>query len=262
MEKTLTMKKSTAFVGTLALLFFLASFAGAQTAEVKEKPPMYTYVSLWAFPRAQWAAAEKSSAGDLAILQKALAGGTLMGYGSDVNLVHGPDGFTHDDWWASSSMAGLMNVLDQFYKSGTATSPVMASSTKHADLILVSRFYNWKPGNYTGGYSHGSAYKLKKDAPDDAVETLSKNLVVPLLEKLLANGTIVEYDIDREAIHTESPDMFWIFYMTATADGLDKVNAAVRETLKANPLSGPAFGSMTEDVGHRDYLSRTNATFK
>jgi hypothetical protein len=36
----------------------------------------------------------------------------------------------------------------------------------------------------------------------NAVETLSKNVAVPLLEKLLADPTIHEYEIDTQAIHT------------------------------------------------------------
>lgn len=111
-------------------------------------------------------------------------------------------------------------------------------------------------------YSHGASYKLKPDAPHDALETLSKNLVVPLMEKLLAEGAIHEYEIDTEAIHTEAPSSFWIFYIAANAEGLDKVNAGLSATLKASPLSGPAFASMMDSSAHRDYLVHTNATYK
>jgi hypothetical protein len=103
---------------------------------------------------------------------------------------------------------------------------------------------------------------LKPDAPDDALETLSKNLVVPLLEKQLAAGTIAEYEIDEEAIHTDAPGAFLIVYLATNAEGLDKVQAAVAEALKSNPLGGSAFGSMTDMSGHRDELVRTNATYK
>jgi hypothetical protein len=249
-------------VCALALAAVSAAPASAQMSEAKEKPPMYSYVSLWNIPRAQWAEMEKANAADQKILEKAIASGTIVGYGNDVNLVHRSDGFTHDDWWSAMSMAGLLNVLDQFYKSGTPTSPVLASATKHADAIYVSRFYNWHSGSWKDAYTHGGSYKLKPDAPDDAVETLSKNLLVPFFEKLLADGTIHEYEIDTEAIHTEAPGTFWIFYIATNAEGLDKVNAALRETLKANPLGGPAFGSMVDFTPHRDDLVRTNATYK
>jgi hypothetical protein len=223
---------------------------------------MYSYVSFWTIPRAQWSELEKSRAADLAILDKALASGAIVGYGDDTNLVHQSEGPTHDDWWSAMSMAGLLNVLDQFYKSGSSASPVLASSTKHSDAIFVSRFYNWHAGAWKDAYTHGSSYKLKPDAPDDSVEKLSKSLFVPLLEKLLANGTILEYEVDTEAVHTEAPGTFWIFYLTPTADGIDKFNAAVREAMKANPLGGPAFDSMVDFVPHRDYVARTSATYK
>ncbi|HVP53087.1 MAG TPA: hypothetical protein VMT05_13300 [Terriglobales bacterium] len=236
--------------------------ARAQMSEVKEKPPMYSYVSFWNIPRAQWAEMAKANAADQPILDKAIANGTIVAYGNDVNLVHQADGDTHDDWWSAMSMAGLLNVLDQFYKSGSSATPVLASATKHWDSIFVSRYYNWHSGSWKGIYTHGSYYKLKADAPDNAVETLSKNLLVPFFEKLLADGTIHEYEVDTEAIHTEAPGAFWVFYLAANAEGLDKVNAALRERMKANPLGGPAFGSMVDFAAHRDYLARTNATYK
>jgi hypothetical protein len=246
----------------LAMAAVWAAPGYAQTTEVKEKPPMYSYVGNWNIPRAQWADMEKSNASELKVLEKALASSTLVGYGNDMNLIHRPDGSTHDQWWSALAMAGLLNVLEQFYQSGSATSPVLASATKHWDSIYVSRYYNWHSGTWKDAYTHGASYKLKADAPDDAVETLSKNLIVPLLEKMLADGTIHEYEVDTEAIHTEAPGTFWIFYIAANAEGLDKVNAALRETMKSNPLRGPAFNSMVDFSAHRDELARTTATYK
>ena len=233
-----------------------------QGSQVKEKPRMYSYVGFWSIPRAQWAEMEKSEVSDQQVLQKAMSDGTIVGYGNDVNLVHQPDGPTHDDWWSAMSMAGLLNVLEQFYKSGSTTSPALESATKHWDGIYVSRYYNWHPGTYKDAYTHGSYYRLKPDAPDDAIDVLSKNVFVPLLEKQLAAGTIHEYEIDTEAIHNETPGSFWIFYLAANGDALDKVNAAVREAFQSNPLQGPAFDSMVDFKEHRDYLVRTNATYK
>jgi len=222
---------------------------------------MYSYVANFAIPRAQWEEMEKVSAADQKILDRAIAGGTLVAYGNDVNLVHQPDAETHDDWWSSMSMAGLLNVLEQFYQSGTS-SPALASATKHWDEIYVTRYYNWHPGSYKNVYTRVAEYNLKKDAPDDAVEMLSEHLFVPLLEKLLADGAIHEYEIDTEAIHTEDPGTFVVVIVAANGEGLDKFNAAVAELHKSHPLAGPAIGSMVDFSKHRDYLYRTNATFK
>jgi hypothetical protein len=255
-------KISLAFV---ILTFFLGMSTAAvlgQTTEVKEKPPLYTYVGDWNIPRAQWADMEKANASDKPVLDKAMANGTIVAYGDDVNLVHQPDGATHDEWWSSMSLAGVLNMLDQFYKSGLTTTSVLGSATKHWDNIFVSRFYNWHSGSWKDAYTHESSYKLKADAPDDAIEKISKNLVAPLLEKMLADGAIHEYEIDTLAVHSEAPGTFWIVYIAANAEALDKVNAAVLEALKSNPLGGVAFGSMTESSAHRDELARTNATYK
>jgi hypothetical protein len=259
--KNMNMKVWGVFAGLCALAMTVTP-ARAQMSEVKEKPPMYSYVSFWNIPRAQWAEMAKADAADQKILDKAIASGTIVGYGNDVNLVHQPEGSTHDDWWSAMSMAGLLSVLDQFYKSGSTSSPVLASATKHSDSIFVSRHYNWHSGSWKDLYTHGASYKLKPNSPDEAVETLSKHMIVPLMEKLLADGTIHEYEVDTEAIHTQAPGTFWIFYLATNAEGLDKVNAALREAFKSNPLHGPAFDSMVDFTDHRDYLARTSATYK
>jgi len=250
-----------AVVCTLALMAAWAVPAQAQD-EAKEKPPMYSYVSNWNLPRAQWAEMEKADAADQKILEKAIADGTIVGYGNDVNMVHQPDGSTHDSWWSAMSMGGILNVLDKFYKSGTPTSPVLGSATKHWDSIYVSRHYNWKAGSYKGSYTRAASYKLKPDAPPQAIDTLAKNLFEPLMEKLLADGTIVEYEIDTEAIHTEDPATFWVFFIATHADGLDKFNTALREAGKASPMNGPAFTSMVDFSAHRDILVSSVATYK
>jgi hypothetical protein len=250
-------------VVALAALGAVAAPARAQMAEVKEKPRLYTYVSNWVFPRARWGDVDKDNAGSTQkILAPALADGTIVGFGDDETLVHTVDGGTHDNWWQATSMAGLMKVLDAFYKSGSTSNGLILSATKHWDDVYVSRFYNWHAGSWKGAYGHGSSYKLKPDAPNDAVETLSKSLFVPLLEKLLADGAIVEYEIDEQTIHTESPDRFVIYYLAPNAEGLDKVNAAVGEAVRTNALAGPAFGAMVDFTPHRDELVRASATYK
>jgi len=246
----------------LALSAVWATRASAQTSEVKEKPRMYSYVAFWALPRAQWANEAKLEMDDRKILDKSLADGKLIGYGDDTVLVHQPDGATHDDWFSSMSLAGLLDVLDQFYKSPDITSPVEASATKHWDSILVTRFYNWHAGSWKDAYTYVASYKFKPDAPEDGLETLCKGAIVPIMEKLLADGTILEYEVDTEAIHTDAPGTFYIAYLAPNAESLDKVGAAIRESFKSNPLHGPAFDSMLDYSSHRDYLVRTNATYK
>jgi hypothetical protein len=254
--------KAFAVLCALGVSAVWAGPAAAQMSEVKAKPELYTYIAAWNIPRAQWADMQKGIASDQKILDKAMADGTIVGFGNDVTLVHQSDGSTHDDWWSAMSMAGVLNLLDQLEKSGNSVSPVLSSATDHADNIYVSRYYNWHPGTWKDGYTSAAFYTLKPDAPSDAVDTLSKNMIVPLLEKMLADGTLHEYEIDEQAIHTSAPGTFLIVYLAASADGLDKVNAAIREAIKSKPLDGSAFESMVNIAAHHDELVRTNATYK
>jgi hypothetical protein len=252
------------FTGLCGLAVFALSAvpSGAQATDVKEKPPMYSYVSNWQFPRERWGDVGKINAADNTIFQAALADGTLVGYGNDANMVHTPDGESHDTWWSSTSLAGLLKVLDKLRALDNADSPISLSPTKHWDLVLVSHYYNWKPGPYTGAYINVMMYQLKADAPDDAVSTLSKNVVVPLMEKLLADGTILEYEVDTEAIHTDAPGLVAIVYDTPQPEGVDTVRAAIRDSQKNNPLIGPSFDSWIDYSQHRDELLKGNGAYK
>lgn len=252
------------FIGlsALALSGLCIVPASAQNSQVKEKPPLYTYVSNWQIPRAHWADMAKGEDATKPILDKALSDGTIVGYGSDENLVHRPDGYTHDDWWSSMSMAGLLKVLNQFYTSGNSDTPALQTATKHEDAVLVSRYYNWHSGSYQNAELQVALYRLKAGAPDDAVDMLSKTLVVPLMEKLLSDGTVVEYEIDTEAVHTDAPGVFDIVWIAANPEAVDKVNAALRSDMAAQPLGGPAFLSVIDYSKHRDELWRGTGVYK
>ena len=259
------MSKGRRFIsmGLFGLMMLVLSVSGvsAHAQDVKPKPPMYTYVANWQVARANWADMEKVNAPVNEALQKSLADGTLVGYGTDINLVHELKSETHDVWWSSMSLAGIVKVLEQARGAADAGSAVL-NGAKHWDEVFVSRFYNWKPGSFKNAYTHVASYKLKDDAPYDAMETLSEHMIAPMLDKLVADGTVLEYEIDTMAIHTEAPGTFDIVYITAKPEGLDTVLAALRDTLKAQPLSGQAFGSMVVDAGHRDELMKTDGTYK
>ena len=220
----------------LAMSAVWAGPAVAQTSEVKAKPPLYSYVASWNIPRAQWADVAKANATDQKLLDKAIADGTIVGYGDDVTLVHQADGTTHDDWWSAMSLAGVLNVLDQLEKSGNATSPSLCWQC-HESLRITftsAAITTGMPDRAKDGYTYAASYHLKPDAPDDAVETLSKNLIVPLLEKLFADGTLHEYEVDTQADpHRSARHVCDCLPMRRTRTGLDKVNAALRK------LSGP-----------------------
>lgn len=253
----------TVFAGLcgLATLALSAIPAFAQMQEVKPKPPMYSYVANWQVPRANWPDMDKAATPVNAILQKALDNGTIVGYGADTNLVHTADGPTHDNWWSSMSMAGLVKVLE---KARAATDPnsTALDSAKHWDHVWVSRYYNWKPGSQKGVYTYEADYKLKESASDDSLDNLCQHFIVPVLEKLLADGNLIEYEIDTMAVHTDAPGEFAVVMITPTPEGLDTIRAAILAADKDHPLAIQTFDAVTDSSGHRDDLAKTDATYK
>jgi hypothetical protein len=139
---------------------------------------------------------------------------------------------------------------------------VLQSATKHYDIVLQSRYYGWHPGSYSGGFVSVAEYKLKENTLDDALESISGEIVAPLLEKLLADNSIVEYEIDTMAVHTTAPGSFWIVTVVNDPADLDKVDDAIRATIKAHPIQGAAFDSMIDSSAHRDEMGLGNGTFK
>ncbi|MFO1428075.1 MAG: hypothetical protein U1F11_14105 [Steroidobacteraceae bacterium] len=225
-------------------------------AKDKEKPPLYTFVASWTLPRAQWADMVQAAAAAAKVGDQALAAGTITTFGSDTRLVHLPDTDTHDVWWSAHSLAGVLNALDEMFKSGVAMSPTLAAATAHSDVIFVSHHYNWKPGTLKNAYTHGAFYQFKNDAANDSLDVIAQSFIEPMFDKLVADGTLQGYEIDEEAIHTQNPDGFWLFYISPTAAGQGE-RSARRRCIKANPLVGPAFNRMADSSLHRDSLFRT-----
>ena len=155
-----------------------------------------------------------------------------------------------------------MKALSAVSATDMPNSAAMTSASKHWDEVLESHYYNWKPGSYTDAYVEVLEYKLKADAPDDAVAMLSEHLIVPSMEKLLADGSIQEYEIDEAAIHSTAPGMFFVVYIAPKPEGIDAVQAAIMAAAKAHVLGIQAFGSMVDMNGHRDELGIGSGTFK
>jgi hypothetical protein len=226
-----------------------------------EKPAVYTYVSEWTVPRAMWADYDKQQAAGNDAMKKSVADGSLLGYGNFAVVNHQEGAPTHGSWFSASSMANLMKVLEGLRAAPAATSPVFAAS-KHWDYILSSRDYNAHSGTFTNGYLRVATWTEKPDASDPGGRIVKATLGA-LLEKLLADGSLHAYSIDRENIHSTDPNTFFIVMVTNGAEGLDKFAAALEEMGKSNPTALPAFGSLIEGHGHRDTLARVNtATYK
>lgn len=86
---------------------------------------------------------------------------------------------------------------------------------------------------------------------------------MPVFEKMLADGTIVEYEFDWEMIHTtDSRAQFRCSFVMPSAEGLDKFRAALGAALSKNSLIGPAIGSMMVNFRPQADFVPVNANYK
>jgi hypothetical protein len=251
----------------LAVALFATAFgsfsARAQGgADDKEKPPIYTYVSQWEVARPDWPAFEKYDASQKPFFEKLMADGTIIGYGSFRMVAHTEGAPNHGEWWTATSMANLMKVLSTLMAQpdpGEVTR--IETASKHFDLILVSRHYAAHAGSFDNGYLRVGTYR-SKPGQGEALDKVINSYIVPFLDKLVADGSLHSYSVDREAIHSDDPSGVDIAIVTNNADGLDKFMAALEANGKANPTGGPAFGAATESSAHRDLLAIASGASK
>jgi hypothetical protein len=226
----------------------------AQQAGSTEKPASYTYVALWSVPRAQWADMDKNADTERPVLDKLVGDGTLTGYGFFSTIIHQEGEPTHGSWFTATSEGNLLKGLEVIYATpGLVTTPAQAAS-KHWDQIYTSTLYNWKPGK-SAGYLSLSTWQVKPGQMRAYNQTMNSTLV-PVFEKLLAEGTITSYGTDVEDYHSGRIGGISEYFTVPDAAALDKANKALEDPFDSNPALNGALHSLFENEGHRDYLSR------
>jgi len=217
------------------------------------KPPIYLYVSSWAVPRAQWGEMEKLDNLDKPVLDKAIANGTIVGYGAFTNLIHQEGEPTHGTWFTATSEGNLLKALEAFYANPGSTDSPVEGASKHWDQILTGDIYNSKPGA-SGGYLTWSRWEVKAGQMR-AYSELTKKLLVPVLEKLLAEGSITSYGELTEDYHSDKLGVVFDYFTVPDTASLDKANKAFDDAFSGNPALADAYRALTERDGHRDYLA-------
>jgi DNA-binding Lrp family transcriptional regulator len=237
---------------TLCLALAAVGPARAQSP-AKAKPTVYTYVATWDVPRAQWGDMAKLDEQDKPLLDKLVADGTLVGYGAYYNLIHQEGEPTHGSWFTATSEGNLLKALEAIYAQPASIGAAVQGASKHWDQILTGDIYNAKAGS-SAGYLTWSKWEVKPGQLHAYIE-LNKSAFVPILEKLLAEGTITSYGELTEDYHTGKLGTVYDYITVPDAASLDKANKAFDDAF-ANPAIGDAIRALTEHDGHRDYLTR------
>ncbi|MBN1905927.1 MAG: hypothetical protein JW927_12600 [Deltaproteobacteria bacterium] len=231
------------------------ALADDQPIEINAQPPMYSYIAVWNIPESEWENRKDQAAEAKKILDQAIDNNTIFSYGYDRNPLH-------DTFWLAKSKDGLETVRDQFEKIGITQVPAKEGAPVMPVSILVSRYYNCITIRCENAYVHVGIYKIRPDAPADAVDQLSKYFFGPVLEKMLVGGTIFEWETDVYDNPKDSPGTFLIAYLSEKAEDLEKANNAIQERLKTPLPNGPALGSLIDMKAITDVVVRSYAVYK
>ncbi|MBU6252691.1 MAG: hypothetical protein KGN98_05825 [Alphaproteobacteria bacterium] len=229
---------------------------GAHAAEAK-KPPLFTYIAQYAFPRSEWRNI-KWQPKELASNKALVRDGTLVGFGQEDSLLHSDNGYTHNRWWAAHSASALLNMIAD---DSLPADPEMNKATKHSDGLIISEHYGYRPGTIKNGILFSAAIVFKDDAPKDAQDVLIKQFYEPVLEKMLADGVIAEYDLSNEYVSTNSEMPLYLNFMANSSSAIEKVQVALEDAWRASP-SRQTWSSYFDWKKERDHVSIENAELK
>ena len=237
-----------------AILF---SPSGASAQASGQDQNYYTYVSQWAVPRGDWAAFEKEEKADEAIMQKLVSDGTIVAWGDEAARVHTVDGFTHADWFTATSRANLLKALEQLYANATNASFV--ATTKHADLFLHTLAHAGKTAPAgTTGYLRVTFWQAKPGS-GDALAGYVKSVVKPILDRDIANGTLLMYNFDEEDVHSTGPGGYNLALLFPDGASIDKFFDELAAAGKQDGTPEAVLDSLTVAKDHRDDLGRVTA---
>jgi hypothetical protein len=216
-------------------------------------PTVYTYVSQFQVPRANWAAySEDTEKSFVPVAEKMLADGTIQSWSTFETIVHTPDGYTHGAAWSSNTISGLMKVLDEIRKSGPR--PGQIAATKHEDLLMQSTMYH--AGSGTPAYARVVCSLAKADKPGEYTAMLKK-LLVPTFEEQIKKGVASYYGVDEQYVNTSAQSMRCVVITYPNAESMDKWAAAISATMaKWSPAERAEFAGATVLDSRRDIMAR------
>src|SRR5260370_41011725 len=96
-------------IAGLLVIVLAVMLVPAALPQMEPTPTVYTFVSQFQVPRANWAAySEDTEKTFVPVVEKSLADGNILGWSTFETVVHTPEGYTHGAPWSSTSIAGFM----------------------------------------------------------------------------------------------------------------------------------------------------------
>lgn len=245
--------RSLSLVAALCASVIVLGVVPATAQESGQKPAVYTYVAQWTIPRAQWGNMAKMQHASAAVLDRLIADGTLVGYGSDENVVHYREGDNFSDWFQATSLVGIFKALDAL-QGATTTNTALLGSGPHEDSLLVSRDYDGHAGSFHNALLRGISVVVKPGMERQFHESWD-HTIRPVLEKLVAEGALHAWAYQTEWIVKQPGQVVTVLIANGPA-GLDRYVAAINDMFDTNPDAVTPLIAATESGSRRDFLLR------
>jgi hypothetical protein len=242
-------------IAGLLLVVLAVMLVPAALPQMEPTPIVYTYVSSFQVPRANWAQyAEDTDKTFVPIAEKFMADGTIIGWSTFETMVHTPDGYTNGTVWSSNSLAGIMRVLDELRKGGPR--PGQLASTKHEDLLMQSTMHHASAVTGGSGYLRVVCQMAQPGKPGDYAAALKKYLG-PTFEEQFKKGVATSYGVDEQYVNSSAPSLRCLVITYPNAEGMDKWATAVNATLgKMSQADRDALANATVPNSRRDLMAR------
>jgi hypothetical protein len=251
-----------ALLGVAAVIVLMSS----GSAQTPDGTMVYTRIANWQIARPNWEAyTDDLKKNTVPVLEKLLADGVITEYGLVSAAIHTPDGYTHSTWYSSRTIAGLEKALAAILAADKKLPAAERhrgdtdfAGTKHSDLLVRSRILHPQTSKLTSGYMTVGADQIQPGKVQAYNERFEK-VLRPIIEPLAASGAVTSFGIDNEFIHTGDQLMRSRWYLVPSAEGLDKVAAAITAFVDGqSPADREAFEKASQEIlvgsAHRDEL--------
>jgi hypothetical protein len=243
-----------------------AAIAPAALAQAPAETTVYTRIANWQIARPHWDGYEKDLVKTtVPILDKMLADGVLTEYGVAYNAIHTPEGYSHTTWYSSRTLAGLEKTLaaivaaeSKLPEADQRRGRTDFAGTRHSDALVRSRIIGGRTTRLTSGYLQ-LAIDTIQPGKGQAFNERYEQLIRPVFAALVADGSVTSFGVDTELVHTNDPAIRSRWVVVPNAEGLDKVDGAMRAANEKRPAQerqalAEAMREIMVSASHRDEL--------
>jgi hypothetical protein len=231
-EGGVPLKKRSLAIGLAALL----CLAGGAVAQDQDQD-IYIWINfLTAQPGQGDALVQLLMEEDAKLFDPLVESGAALGWGVAMPVVHDEDvTFTHLEWISFVGWAGADTFMEKFMEMQQAKSEDQrkAEAEKWETLRVRGSHADWinrsiHVGHTEGGrpsYIHLGYYTAKPGKMDDA-KSFYDDVAVPVYDKLVADGKILNYGLHVQAVHRNQPWTHMGWYSSKNLAARDDVSAA------------------------------------